>query len=155
MKKIFVLALAITTMTSAFAATTGTLLLKGTVPRLLDITVTAQPIASTLPLNTTQTNTVVASVNEKSNSVTGYKVSISSANAGKLVHQSVSSSSINYTLRYNSAAINLVTGQTITYSSSLPANANRSVDISYTGVAHDLLIEGDYSDTVTFTIAAN
>ena len=155
MKKFFVLALTALTFTSAYAATTGTLLLKGTVPRLLDITVTPTSIASTLPLNTSQTNTVVASVNEKSNSVSGYKVSISSANAGKLVHQSVTSSSINYSLRYNSAAINLATGQTVTYSSSTPANANRSVDISYTGVAHDLLIEGDYSDTVTFTIAAN
>lgn len=155
MKKILTLAFASMTLTSAIAATTGSLLLKGSVPRLLDITVTANSTASALPLNTTQTNTLVAVVNEKSNSNTGYKVSISSGNLGKLVHQSVASSSINYTLRYNSQSVNLATGQTFTYSSAAAANNNRNVDISYTGVAHDLLIEGDYSDTVTFTIAAN
>lgn len=155
MKKFFILALATMTMTSAFAATTGTLLLKGTVPRLLDITVTAAPIASTLPLNTTQANTQVAVINEKSNSNTGYKVSISSGNLGKLVHQSVASSVVNYTLRYNGGSVNLATGQTFTYAGAGANNNNRNVDISYTGIAHDLLIEGDYTDTVTFTIAAN
>lgn len=143
------------TMTSAFAATTGTLLLKGSVPRLLDITVTPATIASTLPLDTTQANTTVAVINEKSNSNTGYNVSISSASLGKLVHDTVSSSVINYTLRYNGNAVNLATGQTFTYSGAGANNNNRTVDISYTGIAHDLLIEGDYSDTVTFTIAAN
>ncbi|MBY0515836.1 MAG: fimbrial protein [Bacteriovoracaceae bacterium] len=155
MKKFFTAVLATLTFTSAFAATSGTLLLKGTVPRLLDITVTAAPIAATLPLNTTQTNTQVAVVNEKSNSKTGYKVSISSANLGKLVHESVSTSVVNYSLRYNSSSVNLATGQTFTYSGAGSNNNNRNVDISYTGIAHDLLIEGDYSDTVTFTIAAN
>lgn len=151
------LALALVTMTfgSAFAATTGTLLLRGTVPRLLEITVNAQTIASTLPLDTTQSNTLVAVVNEKSNSKTGYNVAISSANQGKLVHESVSSSVVNYSLRYNGSVVNLAAGQTFTYSSAGANNNNRNVDISYTGIAHDLLIEGDYSDTVTFTIAAN
>ena len=140
---------------SAYAANSGNLLLKGTVPRLLDITVTPNSTASALPLDTTQSNTVIASINEKSNSNTGYKVTVSSANQGKLVHQSVTSSVVNYTLRYNANSVNLATGQTFTYGTAAAANNNRNVDISYTGVAHDLLIEGDYSDTVTFTIAAN
>jgi hypothetical protein len=82
-------------------------------------------------------------------------VAISSANLGKLVHESESSSSLNYTLKYNSNSVNLATGQTFTYSSAVSANNNRDVQISYTGVSHDLLIEGDYTDTVTFTISAN
>ena len=155
MKNFFMIALATMTMTSAFAATTGTLLLKGSVPRLFDITVTPAPIASTLPLNTTQANTAVAVINEKSNSNTGYNVSISSANLGQLVHDTVGTSVINYSLRYNGGSVNLATGQTFTYSGAGANNNNRNVDISYTGIAHDLLIEGDYSDTVTFTIAAN
>lgn len=155
MKKFFVIALATAMTTSAFAATSGTLLLKGIVPRLVSIVVTAETIAANLPLNTTQSNTKVAEVNEKSNSNTGYKVTISSANAGKLVHQSVSSSSVNYTLRYNNSAVNLASAQTITYSSAASVNATRNVDISYTGVPHENLIEGNYQDTITFTIAAN
>lgn len=155
MKKLLALTLASLTISSAFAATSGTLLLRGTVPRLLEITVTPESIASTLPLDTTQANVLVAVVNEKANSKTGYQVSISSANQGKLVHESVNSSSVNYALRYNGSAVDLSTGQTFTYSGAGANNNNRNVDISYTGVAYDLLIEGDYSDTVTFTIAAN
>ena len=155
MKKFFVIALATAMTTTAFAATSGTLLLKGVVPRLVSIVVTAETIAANLPLNTTQSNTKVAEVNEKSNSNTGYKVTIASANAGKLVHQSVASSSVNYTLRYNNSAVNLASAQTITYSSAASVNANRDVDISYTGVPHENLIEGNYQDTITFTIAAN
>ncbi len=154
--KNFTAALLLTTLTTgALAATSGQLLLKGNVPRLLSITVTPETIASSLPLNTTQANTKVATVNEKSNSNTGYKVSIASANAGKLVHESVASSSINYTLSYNSNSVNLVSGQTFTYSSAASVNSNRDVKISYTGVPHENLVEGDYADTVTFTIAAN
>ena len=155
MKKFFTLALIATMTTTVFAATTGTLLLKGIVPRLVNITVTAETIAANLPLDTTQSNTKVATVNEQSNSNTGYKVTVSSANAGKLVHQSVASSNVAYTLRYNNAAVNLASAQTITYSSSASVNANRNVDISYTGVPHENLIEGNYQDTITFTIAAN
>jgi hypothetical protein len=154
MKKFFTLSLALALTTSAVAATSGTLLLKGTVPRLLSITVTPETVATNLPLDTTQANTKVAVVNEKSNSKTGYNVSVSSANQGKLVHESVTSSSINYTLRYAGQAVNLTAGQQFTYVASA-ANANRDVDISYTGVPHENLIEGEYSDTVTFTIAAN
>ncbi len=155
MKKIFALALATMTFGSAFAATTGTLLLRGTVPRLLEITVNAETIATNLPLDTTQSNTLVAVVNEKSNSKTGYNVSISSANLGKLVHEAEVSSVVNYSLSYNGNAVDLASGQTFTYSSAAANNNNRNVNISYTGIDHDLLIEGDYSDTVTFTIAAN
>lgn len=155
MKKILLIAITAALTTSAFAATSGTLLLKGIVPRLVSIVVTAETIAANLPLNTTQSNTKVAEVNEKSNSNTGYKVTIASANAGKLVHQSVASSSVNYTLRYNNSAVNLASAQTITYSSAASVNADRNVDISYTGVPHENLIEGNYQDTITFTIAAN
>jgi hypothetical protein len=154
MKKILTLGL-LSLSVSGFAATTGTLLLRGTVPRLLEISVNAETIASNLPLDTTQSNTLVAVVNEKSNSKTGYNVSISSANQGKLVHEIESSSVVNYSLNYNGNNVDLVSGQTFTYSGAGANNNNRNVTISYTGIDHDLLIEGEYSDTVTFTIAAN
>jgi hypothetical protein len=155
MKNLFALTLAVMTTGSAMAATTGTLLLRGTVPRLLEITVSPEAIASTLPLDTTQSNTLVAVVNEKSNSKTGYNVSISSANLGKLVHESETSSVVNYNLSYDGNAVDLAAGDVFTYSGAGANNNNRNVNISYTGIDHDLLIEGDYSDTVTFTIAAN
>jgi len=154
MKKFFAVALALTA-TGAFAATSGTLLLKGTVPRLLSITVDAEAVASNLPLDTTQLNTKVAEINERSNSNTGYKVNISSATQGKLVHESVGTSFINYTLRYAGQAVDLSAGEEFVYSGAGSNNVTRDVDLSYTGVDHESLIEGEYSDTVTFTIAAN
>lgn len=102
--------------TSAMAATTGDLLLKGTVPALLSITVTPETLASSLPLDTTQTDSKVASINEKSNSNTGYQVAISSANLGNLVHESVTSSSINYSITYDGAAVDLANGDSFTFS---------------------------------------
>ena len=153
--KVLLLTLASVLTTTAFAATSGTLLLKGTVPRIINLTVTAETLAANLPLDTTQNNSKVATVNEQSNSNTGYKVTISSANAGKLVHSTVSSSSVPYTIRYNSQSLNLASSQSVTYSSAASVNANRNVDISYTGVPFENLIEGTYQDTVTFTIAAN
>lgn len=141
--------------TSAMAATTGDLLLKGTVPALLSITVTPETLASSLPLDTTQTDSKVASINEKSNSNTGYQVAISSANLGKLVHESVTSSSINYSITYDGAAVDLANGDSFTFATAAAVDANKDVDISYTGVPHEQLVQGEYSDTVTFTISAN
>lgn len=156
MKKIGIaFAIALATSLSAQAATTGNLLLKGTVPPLLSIVVTPEALASALPLDTTQTDTKVATINEKSNSNTGYQVAVSSANQGKLVHESVASSFINYSLKYNGNSVDLNAGQTYTYPSSASVNANRDVEISYTGVPHEDLVQGEYSDTVTFTISAN
>lgn len=148
--------LAITSLvsTGAFASTTGTLLLNGTVPAVLSIDVSAEAVASNLPLDTTQTDTKVATVTEISNSNTGYNVSISSANEGQLVHQDVSSSVINYTLKYDGATIDL-SGDSFNYPTSASVNVQRDVNISYTGIDHADLIQGAYSDTVTFTIAAN
>ena len=137
------------------AATTGNLILSGTVPALLSIEVSPEALASSLPLDTTQTDAKVATVNEKSNSNTGYKVNISSANAGSLVHESVTSSFINYALTYDGSSVDLVNGDEFVFSSASAVDANKDIDISYTGVAHENLIQGDYTDTVTFTISAN
>ena len=148
--KLLLLSLLLTT--STFAATTGTLILKGTVPQLLDILVTPEPFATTLPLSTTQADSLVAEVRERSNSATGYTVSVSSANLGKLVHETVLTSTVNYSLKYNGQTVNLLTGST--FSELTRGVKNRDVEISYTGVPEIDLTEGEYTDTVTFTIVA-
>lgn len=149
------LALTVFFTTGVMASTTGTLILNGTVPQLLSIEVTPEPIASNLPLDTTQTETKVATINEVSNSNTGYSVAISSDNQGALVHETETSSAINYTLRYDGNTVDLASGDSYSFPSAGSVDANKDVDISYTGVDHAQLIEGDYGDTVTFTISAN
>ncbi|WP_419172873.1 fimbrial protein [Halobacteriovorax sp.] len=141
--------------TSAMAATTGSLVLKGTVPAIVSITVTPEALASTLPLDTTQADSKVATVNEASNSVSGYTVSFQSANSGSLVHESVGSSSIDYDLKYDGADVDLSTTDVFTFPSAASVNVDKDLTISYTGVPHEDLIQGDYEDTVTLTIAVN
>ena len=75
-----VTALLTLTTTSAFAATTGSLLLQGIVAQKVSIVVTPVAVASALDLSTTQSDLKVATVNEQSNSKTGYKVTITSEN---------------------------------------------------------------------------
>lgn len=152
MKNLLV-AFALTTMTfSATAATSGTLLLKGQIAPLLSIAVSPESVASALDLTTTQSNTKVATVQEKSNSSTGYKVTISSQNLGVLKN---SQHTFVYALAYNGQALNLASPVTQTNSSSAAVTVNKNVNISYTGVPADQLVAGDYTDTITFTIAAN
>lgn len=156
MKKLFLASAFLALSTSSFAATTGTLLLQGTVVQKISLAITPQAIASTLDLSTTQTDLAVASVNEQSNSKTGYKLTIASANLSKL-KRTDGSDVFSYTMKYNGSAVALtsVAGTTITNASAASANVNKSVTISYTGIAPELMVEGTYADTVTFTIAAN
>ena len=156
--KNLILASALLALTSGLtqAATTGTLLLQGVVPQKVSIAVTSQAVASALDLSTSQSDLVVASVNEKSNSKTGYKVTITSANLSKL-KRTDGADVLGYTMKYNGSALALTSaaGTTLSSSAGTSVNVNKSVAISYTGVAAESMVEGTYADTVTFTIAAN
>lgn len=153
MKKI-ISAIALTAITtSSFAATSGTLLLKGTIAPILSIDVTPEAIASTLDLTASPSNLKVATVQEKSNSNTGYKVTISSANLGVL--KNGSDDSVTYTMTYDNLAVDLASPDTQTHSAAAAVAVNKDVKISYTGRPQEELVAGDYSDTITFTIAAN
>ncbi len=149
------IALATLALTStSFAATTGQLVLKGQVANVLSILVTPETIAATLPLHTSQTDTKVATVNEISNSNTGYKVSISSANLGNLVRTS-GTETFAYSLKYDGQAVDLANGDEFVNSSAAAVNVDKDVSISYTGIPAADMVAGEYTDTVTFTIAAN
>lgn len=150
MKKIITAAL-LTMSTLSFAATTATLQLKGTIAQVLDISIIAEGVATSLNLTQNASNIKVATLTEKSNSNTGYKVTVSSLNNGKLKN---GSALFPYTLGYNSQQLNLNSPQTQTYSVGA-YSVSKDVSISYTGIAQEALVAGDYTDTVTFTIAAN
>lgn len=154
MKKLMTL-LTLATVFSTNAATTGTLLLQGVVTKKLSITVTANAQASSLDLTQSKTDLVVASVNEKSNSNTGYKVNVKSSNLGNL-KRSGGTEVVSYSLKYGSSTVDLstTTGQTFNNAGAAVANVNKDVKISYTGIAEESLVEGTYADTVTFEISA-
>lgn len=149
--KSLITALALTMTTMSFAATTATLQLKGTIAQNLDISIVPESVATSLNLTQNASAVKVATLTEKSNSNTGYKVTVSSANNGKLKNGTFQFS---YTLGYNSQQLNLTSPQTQTYAVGAH-NVQKDVTISYTGQAQETLVAGDYTDTVTFTIAAN
>jgi hypothetical protein len=153
MKKLFGLALMLGSV-SSMAATTATLNLKGIIPVILDISVAAETLATNLPLDQAVNAQKVGTVTERSNSGTGYKVSASSANGGKLVRTGDTSSFITYQMSYSSNTIALNTTPTQIAKSSARGQFNRDLRISYSKPA-DYTASGEYTDTVTLTIAAN
>lgn len=152
MKNLWLALSVVTLSSSAFAGTSATLLLKGSVPAVLNIQVTPEPAATALDLTSTQSNTKVAVVQEKSNSSSGYNVTISSQNLGVLKNNA---HSFVYSLAYDGTVLNLASPVVQTHSDSSAVAVNKNVTISYTGKPAEQLVAGNYTDTVTFTIAAN
>lgn len=140
---------------TSIAATTGSIVLSGTIPPNTSITVTPVGSYNNLDLVTTAIDSHVANIREKNNTLNGYQVTISSANAGKLKN---GSSEIPYTAKYNGVGFTLgavpvqVTNQGI--QSSL-INVVKQLSISYTGVDPDTYMTGTYTDTLTVIIQAN
>jgi len=153
------LTIATLTSTALLAATTGVLQLQGVVPAVLSISVSAQPVATNLDLATNQTNLLVGSVTESSNSNTGYKISVSSLNDGNL-KRSGGAQTFGYTFKYDGNSINLAGSSTTpaVAKTQLVAGSysvSSNVTVSYIGVAASSMVAGTYQDTLTFEIAAN
>lgn len=99
---------------------------------------------------------LIAIINERSNSIFGYKVTITSANLSNLKRTASGATEVfPYTIKYNgvNAPVNTVAGYTTT-SNTILANVNKDLTIAYTGVPAESMVEGTYADTLTFTIAA-
>lgn len=139
---------------TANAATTGTLLLKGTVGEALSISVDPETVAVNLPLDTSQNDLLVAQVTESSNSTTGYKISIESSNLGFL-KRTGGSETFQYTMKYNNQPVNLSTVTEFTNSTSSLSTVVRDVTVSYTGQPSETMVAGEYVDNVIFTISVN
>lgn len=160
----FGLALGLYFSLSLGAATTGTLSLLGSAPPILQITVTAEPTASNLPLNTTVSNLKVGTVVELSNDNAGYSVTLSSANAQiagsttATFRSSQVADFLPYTIQYGGAAVTFPPGGAAAVVSNISAKTSAAgavkiVTISFDG-ASAFLNNAVYSDTLTFTIVA-
>lgn len=153
MKKTLTLAIALISL-SAFAGTTATLNLKGVIAPLLDVSVVAETLATNLPLDQAVNSQKVGKVVEKSNSSSGYKVSVSSQNGGKLVRAGDNTSFVSYQLKYNNGNVTLNTSPSVISTNSQRGRFERDLHITYSQPA-EYATAGEYTDVVTFTIAAN
>jgi hypothetical protein len=139
-----------------FAATTGNITVSGSVAQLLSIIVIGVSPYSALDLSSSQADLTVANIQERSNSRTGYTVTVSSANSGQLVNAYSGSTPVGFTAKYGSgSSFSLATPSTITDQATPGVyNVIKAFKISYTGAAPETMLEGTYTDTLTFTIAA-
>lgn len=157
MKASRLLIVALFASVSAQAASTGTLLLQGTVALVNDIVINAQSGATTLDIVGGETGKLVAVVDETSNNLNGYTIEMSSANSGLLVHTTDSSQSTSYTVSYDggSSVTLSSTPQTVKNVSSLSGLTTVSSDVNVDVAANATAIAGTYQDTVTISIVAN
>ena len=124
----------------------GTIALRGTVPLICTVAVT--DLNQSLNLVGGENGRQVGTVVENCNSGTGYTVSLSPSNAGKL---KAANGQIPYTVSYDGQAGSLGSQMQVTRAT---AQFAKTSTLNITVPANAQAIAGDYSDMVTITIAA-
>jgi hypothetical protein len=143
--------------TSVFAASTGTLVISGTVAPINDLSITVDAAANNLNITGGEVGKKVATVSETSNSLTGYSISMRSANGSQLKHTVDSSKQTSYTVSYDGGAYTTLStsDQVVKNSGSLSGLTSDSSEVKVNVVAHPTAPAGVYSDTITISISAN
>lgn len=137
------------------AASKGSLYLVGKIKVLVDIYV--DPVlgsADTLDVVNGETSRLIANVQESTNNKAGYRIEMTSVNAGNLKH-SDGTSQVAYTIAYDggTAAAPGAVGTPVTVKTTAAAGTDTSpVNINITGVP--AAAAGVYTDTLIFAIVA-
>lgn len=163
MKKYIALTLALLgTATVGLAQTAnGTLTIQGTVVSTVSITVAPLSGYNTLDIVNGVSAQNVANITEKTNDKNGYKVTMTSLNAGAsgsslfLKDTAVGADTVPYSLTYNGVAVTFSSG-----SSTLTSSASRTVQAGVVKalavtIASSWVNSATYADTLTFTITGN
>ncbi|MBF0360886.1 MAG: fimbrial protein [Oligoflexia bacterium] len=147
----------LTITTSIYAASTGTLNLSGTVAAICNITINAVTEATQLNITGGESARKVASVDEQSNSITGYKIFMSSANGGELRNTSDATKKTTYTVSYNNGTTQAPTTTPVEVKnkSALTGLTTETSDVKVSVVAFPNAPSGTYTDTITLSIQAN
>jgi hypothetical protein len=156
MKKMLMMILVLAT-TTAFAASTGTIFLSGTIAPINDLQITPLAAATNLNVISGENNRLVATVTETSNSLNGYKILMRSLNASKLVNTVNSAYKAAYTVSYDGGSpMSLSTSdQEVKNSGSLNGLTTDNSDVKVNVTAYPTGPAGTYSDTITVSIVAN
>ncbi len=133
----------------AFTATSGSIILRGNVPRVLSVSIVSNGSTS-LDLGSTQNDLIIGYVNSLSNSSLGYKITFDSLNNGKLLN---GTAFVAYSLKYDSTLLDLNGLSEI--NKSVIGLESKPLKISYIGVDLESIEAGDYEDVVTVSVVAN
>lgn len=144
-----------------------TLSVTGRMAEITDIYMDQEPGIRYMDLTATQTDKLIAVVNERSNASLGYTVTLTSANFAAVQaghtepyfqHESDSSATLTYSLGYDGSAVTGWSGgaAVITDTASTTAGGtnwqNKNLTLSYTG--DSTIPSGYYEDRLTVTIQA-
>lgn len=144
----------------------GSLSLSGSVNQVLNISVSATAAANGLDLSLSQSPVKIADVVATSNTISGYTVSVASANAsqtrcvgsGPCFYSTTTTNSLPFAL-YRDAVLLSFSGASATFvqASTRTASGGDSYGarVGYDGSTALLGSATDYSETLTFTIAVN
>ncbi|MGZ3726458.1 MAG: hypothetical protein ACXWQQ_11690 [Pseudobdellovibrio sp.] len=157
MKKILLL-LTLLTTTTLYAATAAELYLQGEVTATNDLSIQANVNATSLNIVGGEVDRNVATATETSNSTTGYKILMRTANGSQLNH-TVADPAYNapYTVKYNGIQTPALTtvDQTVKTVPSLTSLTTATSDILINMSPHAGLPAGFYTDVITVSISAN
>lgn len=151
-----ILTIGLITITNSFAATTGSITVTGAIPAATALVVTTVSGYNSLDLTTTATDQQVATVRELNNTTAGYTVSLTSANSGQLTNGTLGA--VTYSAKYDGSSVTLSSSPVSITSQGTQTtivNTVKAFSVSFTGASADTLMVGNYSDVLTFTIAAN
>ena len=149
MKRLIMIGVVILLSMGLFGAT-ATVSLTGTIPSAVEITFTEQNLP--LDLTTTVVDTTIGVITEKAN--TGYNITVSSTNAGKLIGNATAEELV-YTAKYDGVAITLSsTAVEILANGVKTSGVDKIFTISYTIVAYELSPDL-YEYDLVFVITAN
>ncbi|HEY9172061.1 MAG TPA: hypothetical protein VI136_07255 [Verrucomicrobiae bacterium] len=162
MKKYIVVAVTLAaTALTGWAQSSANLTLSGTVANNTTIAVVPQAGHNALPVGTGCTDQLVANVTEKSNNRLGYKVTLTSANAGSTSQATLKGAEgsnndvVNYSMKYGGTEVTLSSGSAqVTTSSARTAQAGVVKALTVT-IPESWVNTDTYSDTLTLTIAVN
>jgi hypothetical protein len=154
------LALGVTIASPVLAASSGSLILSGTVAATNDLVVTPNGNNNTsLNIREGENDRNVATVSETSNDFAGYRIQMYSANGGKLQLAGSSSKQTAYQISYAGGSYvtpplvaSPVTVKSVT---SLDALTTATSNVLVNVTAYSGAPAGTYSDTLTFSIVGN
>jgi spore coat protein U-like protein len=124
----------------------GSIQLRGNVA--LSCTIAVTDLSQSLSLKAGETSKSVGTVSETCNSSNGYKITLASSNSGKLKS---GNNEISYQVAYDTSSGSLTSQMVVDRAS---AQFGKSSALKVTIPASDQYIAGDYTDTITVTIAA-
>ncbi len=142
---------------TAIGADTGVITLSGSIGIVNEIVITQAETATNLNILDGEADALIATVEESSNSPTGYTIYMNSVNDSELVNSEDDADSATYTISYDGGApVSLTTADTAMKTVGLLGGLTvDESEVLINVAAHTEAGSGTFTDLITVSIAAN